>query len=67
MSATKHGIFSATFYKVESQYGGLEVPDAKRGRDGALEAPMLQDLEEEKIVAEAARREAGAPLPTTLR
>ena len=44
----KHGISSATFYKWEARYGGLEVADAKR-----LKALEDENAKLKKLLAEA--------------
>ncbi len=43
----KHGLSTATFYKMRVKYGGLEVSDARRLRllaDSMLDNAILKDL-----------------------
>ena len=58
----KHGISSATFYKLKAKYGGMDVSDARRLRmledenaklkrllaEAMLDVAMLKDLNSKK-------------------
>ena len=68
----RHGISSATFYKWESKFGGLEVSDARRLRrleqdnsrlkkllaEAMLDNVVLKNLASKKLVTPGAKREA---------
>src|SRR6188472_4543873 len=65
----KHGISSATFYKWEARYGGLEVSDAKRLKaledenanlkellaEAMLDNAMLKDIASKKCMVRPVR------------
>ena len=70
----RHGISSATFYKLKSKFGGLEVSEARRLRsleeensrlkkplaEAMLNNAVLKDLASKKMVTPGAKREAVA-------
>jgi len=72
----RHGVSSATFYKWEAKFGGLEVSDAKRLRqledenaklkkllaEAMLDNAILKEITAKKMVAPAVRLEAVAHL-----
>jgi putative transposase len=43
----KHGVSDATFYKWQSKYGGMEVPDARK-----LKALEVENAKLKKLLAE---------------
>ena len=48
MSAGKHGVSEATFYKWKAKYGGMDVSDARR-----LKAVEDENAKLKKLLAEA--------------
>lgn len=53
----RHGISSATFYKWEAKYGGLEVSEVRRLKTLEDENARLKKLLAESMLNEAALRE----------
>ena len=49
----KHGLSSATFYKLKAKYGGLEVSDARRLRQLEDENSKLKRLLAETVLDNA--------------